>query len=73
MIPQQVFNAALLGLVLGLLAIYSRSLFPAMIFHFLNNALATFHAAESQTAGWLPTACSSRETGKAFSDTKRRC
>jgi hypothetical protein len=28
MIPQQAFNAALLGLVLGLLAIYSRSLFP---------------------------------------------
>lgn len=52
MIPQQVFNAALLGLVLGLLAIYSRSLFPAMIFHFLNNALATFHASESQS-GWM--------------------
>ncbi len=43
MIPQQAFNAALLGLVLGLLAIYSRSLFPAMAFHFCNNALATFY------------------------------
>ncbi len=43
MIPQQAFNAALLGLVLGLLAIYSRSLFPAIAFHFCNNALATFY------------------------------
>lgn len=46
MIPQQAFNATLLGLVLGLLAIYSRSLFPAMAFHFCNNAIATFHAGE---------------------------
>ncbi|MCX7388932.1 MAG: ABC transporter permease subunit [Planctomycetales bacterium] len=46
MIPQQAFNAALLGLVLGLLAIYSRSLFPAMAFHFCNNALATFYSTE---------------------------
>lgn len=44
MIPQQAFNAALLGLVLGLLAIYSRSLFPAMAFHLVNNVLATLHA-----------------------------
>ncbi len=47
MIPQQAFNAALLGLVLGLLAIYSRSLFPAMAFHFCNNALATFYATDA--------------------------
>jgi sodium transport system permease protein len=46
MIPQQAFNAALLGLVLGLLAIYSRSLFPAMAFHFFNNAIALLHAGE---------------------------
>ncbi|MCP4511071.1 MAG: CPBP family intramembrane metalloprotease [Fuerstiella sp.] len=44
MIPQQAFNAALLGLVLGLLAVHSRSLFPAMAFHLCNNAIATFHA-----------------------------
>ncbi|MCA9065313.1 MAG: CPBP family intramembrane metalloprotease, partial [Planctomycetaceae bacterium] len=44
MIPQQAFNAALVGLLLGLLAIYSRSLFPAMAFHFCNNAIATLHA-----------------------------
>ncbi|MEJ7591435.1 MAG: ABC transporter permease subunit/CPBP intramembrane protease [Planctomycetaceae bacterium] len=47
MIPQQAFNAALLGLVLGLLAIYSRSLFPAMAFHFCNNALATFYSTDA--------------------------
>ena len=51
MIPQQAFNAALLGLVLGLLAIYSRSLFPAMAFHFCNNAIAAFHASEAGRFG----------------------
>ncbi|MCA9037256.1 MAG: CPBP family intramembrane metalloprotease [Planctomycetaceae bacterium] len=44
MIPQQAFNAGLLGLVLGILAIYSRSLFPAIAFHLCNNAIATLHA-----------------------------
>lgn len=44
MIPQQAFNAALLGLILGLLAIHSRSLFPAIAFHLSNNAIATLHA-----------------------------
>jgi hypothetical protein len=37
-----------------LLAIYSRSLFPAMAFHFCNNALATFYssgASQFQTDG----------------------
>lgn len=37
MIPQQVFNAALLGLVLGLLAVRSNSLWPGVLFHFLFN------------------------------------
>jgi sodium transport system permease protein len=36
---QQLFNATLLGLVLGLLAVRSRSIVPGMLFHFLNNAL----------------------------------
>jgi sodium transport system permease protein len=36
---QQLFNATLLGLVLGLLAVRSRSLIPGIIFHFLNNGL----------------------------------
>jgi sodium transport system permease protein len=37
---QQLFNATLLGLVLGLLAVRSRSILPGIVFHFLNNALA---------------------------------
>ncbi len=39
MIPQQVYNAALLGVVLGLLAIRSGSLLPCVVFHFLWNSL----------------------------------
>src|SRR3954447_8553017 len=37
---QQLFNATLLGVVLGLLAVRSGSIVPGMIFHFLNNAVA---------------------------------
>lgn len=37
---QQLFNAALLGLVLGLLALQSGSLLPGVLFHALNNGLA---------------------------------
>jgi sodium transport system permease protein len=37
LISQQVFNAILLGLVLGLLAVRSRSLIPCIVFHFLFN------------------------------------
>ena len=37
---QQLFNATLLGLVLGLLAVKSRSLWPGVIFHAVNNGLA---------------------------------
>jgi sodium transport system permease protein len=36
---QQLFNATLLGIVLGLLAVRSRSIFPGILFHFVNNAL----------------------------------
>ena len=36
---QQLFNATLLGIVLGLLAVRSRSILPGIVFHFLNNAL----------------------------------
>ncbi|HBN75770.1 MAG TPA: CPBP family intramembrane metalloprotease domain-containing protein [Planctomycetaceae bacterium] len=43
MIPQQVFNAALLGMLLGLLVVKSGSIFPAMLFHFGNNALGVLH------------------------------
>ncbi|MDA0833567.1 MAG: ABC transporter permease subunit [Planctomycetota bacterium] len=44
MIPQQVFNAMLLGLVLGLLAIRSGSILPSIIFHFLFNGLEVVKA-----------------------------
>ncbi|MDB5335573.1 MAG: Abortive infection protein [Planctomycetaceae bacterium] len=43
MIPQQVFNAALLGIVLGIVATRSNSLWPCVIFHFCFNALAVMH------------------------------
>lgn len=50
MIPQQVFNASLLGLVLGALAVSSRSLFTCITFHMVFNALAVMH---SRAAGWF--------------------
>jgi sodium transport system permease protein len=37
---QQLFNATLLGIVLGLLAVRSGSLLPGVVFHFLNNTMA---------------------------------
>ena len=37
---QQLFNATLLGLVLGLLAVRSRSILPGLVFHTINNGLA---------------------------------
>ncbi|MAT15720.1 MAG: CPBP family intramembrane metalloprotease domain-containing protein [Planctomyces sp.] len=39
MIPQQVFNASLMGLVLGLLCLRSNSLLPCMLLHFINNGI----------------------------------
>jgi len=39
MVPQQVFNAMLLGLVLGLLALRSGSLVPGILFHLTYNSL----------------------------------
>jgi sodium transport system permease protein len=42
---QQLFNATLLGIVLGLLAVRSGSLLPGILFHFLNNALAVTQGA----------------------------
>lgn len=49
LIPQQVFNATLLGLLIGLLAIKSNSLLPCLLFHFTNNALAVLHG---ETVSW---------------------
>ena len=39
LIPKQIFNATLLGLVLGLLAVRSRSLWPGVIFHLIYNGV----------------------------------
>ena len=46
---QQFFNATLLGLVLGLLAVRSGSIVPGMLFHVINNGLAVI------TGYWLAT------------------
>jgi sodium transport system permease protein len=43
MIPQQVLNASLVGLVLGLLAVRTRSLLPPIVFHMTFNALIVCH------------------------------
>ncbi len=48
---QQFFNAALLGLVLGLIAFRSRSLWPCIAFHFVNNLLAVTDGAVAGEAG----------------------
>lgn len=40
MLPQQVFYATLLGLILGLLAIRTGSLWPGLVFHFCFNGLS---------------------------------
>ena len=59
MIPQQVFNATLLGLALGWLTLRTGSLLPAMVMHACNNALAILFArlttltSDSKIAGWL--------------------
>ncbi len=66
MVPQQVFNATLLGLVLGLLAVRSGSLLPGVVFHLIFNSLAVLHGQagatwskespdwlESNLAGWF--------------------
>ena len=42
LIPQQVFNAFLMGIVLGILAVKSRSLIPPILFHLINNGLEVF-------------------------------
>jgi sodium transport system permease protein len=47
----QLFNATLLGIVLGLLAVRSRSLLPGIVFHMLNNGLAVWLGMMSATAG----------------------
>ncbi len=59
MIPQQVFNAMLLGIVIGMLAVRSGSIWPCIWFHFLFNGMqvlmqrADLPAIASATDGWL--------------------
>ena len=43
MIPQQVFNASIVGLLIGLIAVRSRSLFACMLFHLIYNSLGVLH------------------------------
>lgn len=50
MIPAQVFNASLLGLVLGFIAIKTNSIYPGIWFHFLYNSLAIIHGKMSTLA-----------------------
>ncbi|MFM8287248.1 MAG: type II CAAX prenyl endopeptidase Rce1 family protein, partial [Planctomycetaceae bacterium] len=59
MIPQQVFNATLLGLALGWLTLRTGSLLPAMVLHAVNNSLALVFSrllttpADSGLVSWL--------------------
>jgi sodium transport system permease protein len=48
---QQLFNATLLGIVLGLLAVRSRSILPGIVFHFLNNAMGVARGILIEQAG----------------------
>ena len=43
MIPQQVFNAMLLGIVLGAMCVSTRSLWPGVVYHFVHNSLVVLH------------------------------
>lgn len=57
LIPQQVFNASLLGLVLGLIAVRSNSLLPGVLFHILYNGSEVLRnriAPDVWTAGPAP-------------------
>jgi sodium transport system permease protein len=51
---QQLFNATLLGIVLGLLAVRSKSILPGLIFHFLNNAIAVSQESLAKAAWSRP-------------------
>jgi sodium transport system permease protein len=56
---QQLFNATLLGLILGVMAVRSRSILPGIVFHMMHNGLAVAlgtwlaGASASGLAGWL--------------------
>ncbi|MFO1094076.1 MAG: CPBP family intramembrane glutamic endopeptidase [Planctomycetaceae bacterium] len=76
MIPQQVFNATLLGLVLGLLAVRSGSLLPGVLFHFIFNGAQVVMSridptrwSTASAGGCLPS--STRGTGPCCDSTGR--
>jgi sodium transport system permease protein len=48
---QQLFNASLLGIILGLLALRSRSILPGIVFHAINNTLAIVLGTVAEKAG----------------------
>jgi sodium transport system permease protein len=56
---QQLFNATILGIILGLLAVRSRSILPGIAFHFLNNAMGVARgllierAGDAAVVGWI--------------------
>jgi sodium transport system permease protein len=56
LIPQQVFNASLLGLVLGLIAVRSGSLLPGIVFHMLYNGGEVLKARVPDDVWTSPTA-----------------
>ncbi|MGE3819475.1 MAG: ABC transporter permease subunit/CPBP intramembrane protease [Isosphaeraceae bacterium] len=59
---QQLFNATLLGIVLGLLAVRSRSILPGIVFHLLNNGLAV------AMATWVGTSSGKNWAGLLYRD-----
>jgi sodium transport system permease protein len=56
---QQLFNATLLGIVLGLIAVRSRSILPGIVFHLVHNGLAVVLGAwvndpsSRRIVGWI--------------------
>jgi sodium transport system permease protein len=52
MMPQQMLTASLLGLLLGLLAIRSGSIFPGMLYHVLHNGLLVVQGAALEEEGY---------------------
>jgi sodium transport system permease protein len=56
MVPQQVFNATLVGLVLGLIAIRSRSLIPGVLFHAIYNGSEVLRSRAGTTIAQTPVA-----------------
>ncbi|MGN0961070.1 MAG: lysostaphin resistance A-like protein [Christensenellales bacterium] len=49
---QQVSYAFVIGLILGLVAVVSKNIYPAMIIHFVNNGIATYIDFASER-GWV--------------------